>query len=75
MGGVDGLANIRWVIEQRVEVVPVGLPAFADVRVFVIPSLGKVIERLLGLFGCCRLINALEIGGDRLVVFPRHKLH
>ncbi len=32
--GVDRLADIGWIAEQRIEIFPVRTPAFADLRVF-----------------------------------------
>lgn len=35
--GVDGLADIRRITEERIEVFPVRTPAFADLRIFIVP--------------------------------------
>jgi hypothetical protein len=44
MGGVNGPPDIVRIIEQGVEMVPFRAPAFADLRVFFIPTLGKFIQ-------------------------------
>lgn len=43
--GVDGLADIRWVAEERVQVFPLCTPAFADLGILSLPCFCERIQR------------------------------
>lgn len=65
---VDSLADIRRVAKECIEVFPVGTPAFADLRIFVVPLVCKHIQRhQRRLFGQSR-VNRLQSAGDSFVV-------
>jgi hypothetical protein len=51
IGGVDHLADVLRIVEQRNQVLPVAPPALADGRVFLVPRLGKGGQFLLGFLG------------------------
>ncbi len=70
---VDGLADIRWVTEEGVEIFPVCAPALADLRVFFIPDACKLIQRHQRRFLCRGLIYRFQPAGDGFVILPRHE--
>lgn len=46
IGGVNRLADVLGIVEQRIQVLPVAAPAFTDLRVFTVPSLEEGVQRL-----------------------------
>lgn len=38
IGGIDHLADRRWLFEQRDQIIPVAIPATTDLRILVIPA-------------------------------------
>src|SRR5687768_4179884 len=47
IGRVDGLADRRWIVEQRDDVGPFGPPLLRNRRILLVPGLSKSVERLL----------------------------
>ncbi len=66
------VADIRRITEELIEVFPVRTPAFADLRIFIVPDFRERIERhQCRLFGR-GLIDSLQAAGDGFVVLPGH---
>lgn len=70
--GVDGFSDIRRITEERIDILQVRIPAFADLRIFIVPDFRKLIYcHQCQLFGR-GLINRLQAAGDDFVVLSRH---
>lgn len=70
--GVDCLANIRRIAEERIEIFPVRPPAFADLRIFIVPGTRERIQRHQRGFLCRSLIHRFQSASDGFVILPRH---
>lgn len=74
VGGVDDLADVVGVVEERDYVFPVGFPAPADGWKALVVALAELAQRLLGRFGDGSLLDVLEFARDLLLLLPAHEL-
>lgn len=71
VGGVDDLAHVRGVGEERNDFFPVPAPAGRDRWIFLAPRTGvEGIERVTGGLGVGRAVDVPQLGGERLAVLP-----
>ena len=67
-GDVDGFADIGWINEERIEIFPARTPAFADLRLFIVPYVRELIQRHQCRFLCRSLRHRFQPAGNGFVI-------
>src|SRR5579859_404786 len=71
VGGVDGSADFRWIVEKRRDALPVAPPDLAH-RWIAVPGLLQTSELILGLGYGRGTIDQLQIGSYLFALLPGH---
>jgi len=72
VGGIDDLSYLEGELIKHGEFVPVVPPAFYGIGVFALPFFGEVLQGSLCGLLVGGIVDALHVGGERLIVLPYH---